>query len=368
MAKSISELDKNLELKDPPKDTKLLWLPVTSPRLTVQGLHWFRGNKGSFCRFPLNSKKDLRPGVWELAQCPASGCIAFRSDTTLLRLRARNKDTTHMPHMPLSGSNGLSVYAGQGDRLRPWGVAIPDMVNPFFERETFNGVERKIRDYRIYLPLYHPLQSLELGFSRGARIIPPTPNRLDKPVVFYGTSVTQGGCANTAGSDFISSVGRLTNLHVINLGFSGNGCGDIAVAKLMARIDAAMHVLDYPCNVSPDDLKKTLPPFFDILRRKWPKVPIMFMSPPCFWQTDFAPSRLTDLEQKRDHMMAFYSARRAAGDLNVHFFDMFDMIHFAADAAYVDGVHPTDEGFQLMARRLAPAIERILLRDSVTGE
>lgn len=365
MAKSIGELDKNLETKDPPRDPSLAWLPATSPRFTMQGLPWFRQNKGSFCRFPITARKRLRPEVWQLSLCPASGCIAFRSDTTCLRVRVRNQDTTHMPHMPMSGSNGLSLYAGTGGRLAPWATAVPDMANPFFERSFFTGVARRMRDFRVYLPLYHPLQSLELGVSHGARILPPSPSALNKPVVFYGTSITQGGCANTAGSDFVSTIGRLLNLQVVNLGFSGNGRGDIEVARLMARIDAAMHVLDYPCNVSPADLEKTLPPFFAVLRRRWPKVPILLMSPPCFWQANHNHGTMADLDAKRNTMMRFYLEQRRKGDAHVHFADMFDMLPFTADAAYVDGVHPTDEGFQLMARGLAPAIERILLRDAV---
>ncbi|OGV65367.1 MAG: hypothetical protein A2498_12655 [Lentisphaerae bacterium RIFOXYC12_FULL_60_16] len=365
MTKSAHEHDKHLELKTPPRDPTLRWLSPTSPLLSVQGLYWFKSNRGSFSRFPLSAKSSLRPPVWDLAQCPAGGCIAFRSDTTVLRVRVTNRDTSHMPHMPLSGSNGLSLYAGQPGALRPWGSAIPDMTNPWFEREFFNGIKPAMRDYRIYLPLYHPLQALEIGISKRARLLKPTPPVIAKPVVFYGTSITQGGCASTAGSDFISIMGRLLNLNMINLGFSGNGQGDIEVARLMAGMNASLFALDYLSNVNPEKLRETLDPFYKTLRNHHPKTPILLVSPVCFWQADFKPESIRDQELKRDILISFYAQKRTAGDTAIHFADAFDMLHFAAGAAYVDGVHPTDAGFSLLAHRLAPVLQRILLRNVI---
>jgi len=101
------------------------------------------------------------------------------------------------------------------------------------------------------------------------------------------------------------------------------------------------------------------------LRNHHPKTPILLVSPVCFWQADFKPESIRDQELKRDILISFYAQKRTAGDTAIHFADAFDMLHFAAGAAYVDGVHPTDAGFSLLAHRLAPVLQRILLRNVI---
>ena len=93
-----------------------------------------------------------------------------------------------------------------------------------------------MREFRLYLLLYKNLQKLELGFSRGAHFHAPMPTVLRQPVVFYGTSITQGGCASTPANDFILIIGRKLNIETINLGFSGNGNYAPAMAKYIESI------------------------------------------------------------------------------------------------------------------------------------
>ena len=78
-----------------------------------------------------------------------------------------------------------------------------------------------------------------------------------KPAVFYGTSITQGGCANNAGGDYPSIVSRALNLDTVNLGFSGCGQGEPEVARMIQEIDASLsrtafsHVLHLAYAFSP---------------------------------------------------------------------------------------------------------------------
>jgi len=345
-------------------DGGLRWLSAADGRFTVRGLAWFAENQGRFCRLPLRAAGKVREPVWQLAQCPASARIAFRSNATSLSARFTNADTGFMDHMACTGSNGLFLYSGAPGRMRPWAVSRLDMSTVSCECTLFAGVEKKMREFRLYLPLYKGLESLELGLNRGTRVLPPSPLAVDKPVVFYGTSITQGGCASTAGSDFVSTLGRRLNLDVVNLGFSGNGQGEPELAELIGEIDASLYVLDYLANVDAPRLRRTLPRFVEILRRQRPQTPILLLTNLCYSQYDFSPGTRQALEDKRDITMEFYVRQRRRGDGNIHLADGFGLIPFGTDAAYVDGAHPADHGFQLMAERLAPFVEQILLRDS----
>jgi hypothetical protein len=362
-AKRIEDIDKNLQPQTVQDDRGLRWLSAHDARFTMRGLPWHEENGQSFCRLPHRAEPIVRDNVWALAQAPASAHLAFRSNTSALAVRVRNSDTGFMPHMPLSGSNGLFLFGGPPHRLQPWATAIPEIDSPTFERELFRGAERRTREFRLYLPLYKHLVDLEIGVAKGARILAPSATAVPKPVVFYGTSITQGGCASTAGSDFVSTVGRMLNLETINLGFSGNGWGEPELAELVAEVDASLFVLDYCANVDDKRLRRTLPRFVRILRQAHPQTPILLMTPLCFSKADFQAAMRTVLEHKRDTVLRYYCKQRQAGDENIHVADGFGLLPFGAATAYVDGVHPTDDGFQMIARNLKPYLEYILLRD-----
>ena len=361
--KRIESIDRNFKAQKPADPGALKWLSATDRRFTVRGLAWFAENGGRFCRLPLRAEKVVREPVWQLAQCPASARVCWRSDTTALSVRVTNSDAGFMAHMPMTGSNGCILYVGNDGQMRPWATATPEQQSASFERELFKGVPRKMREFCLYLPLYKGLEKLEIGFAPGAKLQPPAAPAVARPVVFYGTSITQGGCANTAGSDFVSMVGRRLNLDVVNLGFSGNGRGEPEVAELMAEVDASLYVLDYAANVNAQENEATLPRFVGILRRHHPETPILLMTNVCFSQYDFNPEFRAVLDARRDYTMEFYGQQRRGGDRHLHLVDGFGLLPFGADGAFVDGVHPTDTGFALMAERLAPALAQILLRD-----
>ncbi len=356
--KRIEELDANLRV-EAAANTGLQWLAATDSRLTMRGLAWWASNGGAFRRLPAQAEGIVRADVWQLAQCPAGACLDFCTDTTDLAVRVTNIDSGVMPHMPGTGSNGLILYTRVAGQWRPWRTATPDQASASFERDLFRGEPARMREYRLHLPLYKELCSLELGFASNAQFLPPTPLTLPNPVVYYGTSITQGGCASTAGSDFVSTLGRLLNLEMVNLGFSGNGRGEPELARLLAEIDAALYVLDYAANTTVDGLRATLPAFIDILRMEHPRTPILLQGPICFGGNMYSQVQ----RAQRDIMMEVYLDCRKRGDAAIHFVDGFSLLPFGTDAVYVDNVHPTDHGFQLMAERLAPAITLILFGD-----
>lgn len=365
MAKSdIEKIDKNFKLTtvENPKDFK--WVDAHDKKLQVKGLPWFHKNKGSFCRFPLKAKKIVREPVWLSCQQTASAYIQFKTDATSMAVKAMTEGIPRMNHMPASGSNGLFLYGGEPDNMRPWASAIPVVDENRYDRYLFQNIPKKMREFKLYLPLYAKLESLQIGFNKGAKILKPSAERLKKPIVFYGTSITQGGCANNPGSDFVSIVGRNLNIETINIGFSGNGRGEPEVAELVSEIDASMYVLDYVRNVKEDGLKKTLPNFIKILRKKHSKTPIMLVSACCFTKHNFLKTEQNFNDNCREIMMENYLKERKKGDKNIHFVDGYNLISFAEDGAYVDGIHPTTHGFFLMADRLRPFIEMILLRDN----
>lgn len=354
--KKIEELDENFRQKSIGKDAEVLqWINATDSRLTIRGLAWFEENDKVFSRLPLRAQGVVPPAVWQLAQAPTSARLVFRTDATRLALRLENHSHANMAHFAVTGSDGAFLYEGGPNQMKPCCAIKPGIGQIRVEMDIATNMDPVMHEFTIYLPLYAPLKSIEIGIPQGASLAAPSAQRLAKPVVFYGTSITQGGCASTAGGDFVSAIGRRLNLDVVNLGFSGNGKGEPEVATFISEIDAAAFVLDYCANSGADSLQQTLPEFVAILRKQHPHTPILLVS-----KIHFYRENRMEGERQRDVMIRFYAAARAAGDEHIHFVDGWSLLKINEDMALVDGIHPTSFGFAQMAKRLAPQLGYVL--------
>ena len=181
------------------------------------------------------------------------------------------------------------------------------------------------------------------------------PHKIKKPVLFYGSSITQGGCASRPANAYTTMLCRELDPEQINLGFSGNAKGEIEIARDIASLNLAAFVFDYDYNApTPEHLEKTHEPFFLEIRKKHPNLPIIILS---------RCSNMTD--RRRDIVKQTYLNAVARGDKNVSFIDGAELFG-TTDKKYptVDGCHPNDLGFYLMFQRILPTLKETLINDS----
>lgn len=341
----------------PAQDTALRWIPVVSPKIDVAGLPWFQENQGEFWRLPARSKDSFPPAVWNLAQDPAGGRIRFRTDSPTVALRLSWPHPPGMRNMHAFGQSGVDLYV----RDTYIGTAVPDKdaaPGKVYEHVYFKGQPRAMRDITIYLALYSPVKALEIGLEKDATVDLAPPFSAPRPVVFYGTSITQGGCASRPGMTYQAILGRQLNLNHVNLGFSGNGKGEAAVARAVAEIDAAAFVLDFAQN-NPDveSLAQVYDPFIGILRERHPETPIVAITP-IYAANEATGSRKN--EQMRALIRKVVSRRIAAGDERLQLVEGADLIGPSRVDGLVDGTHPNDLGFQWMAEGLVQRLRKLL--------
>ncbi len=324
-------------------------------RIGVSGLPWFEQDKPVLRRLPARSKDAFRPAVWALAQHPSGGRLRFRTDSLTIGIVAKNPDTTTMPHMTSIGQSGFDLYVGE-DYL---GSAAPDKDGRIVKEWTV-GKTNALRDITIYLPLYKGVAVEEITLDPKAKLESPKPFAVKKPVVYYGSSITQGGCASNPGMSFPAILGRWTDSDFVNLGFSGNGLGDTPVAVVMAEIEPACYVLDYWANPTASQFQATLPGFVDVLRKKHPKVPIIIPGP--FYnvgealEMGFAKEQIEKRKVARD----FVEQRQKAGDIFIAYVDGFDLLWKDQAGGLVDGRHCNSLGFYFIARGMEPHLRRAL--------
>ena len=357
---TISDIDKNFKIINASDTLGLRWYDAGASRMTVRGLAWFNPRAPRWCRLPPRAQRTVRADVWTLAQHLAGARICFKTDSSRIVVRVKRDPDVVMPHMPATGSHGMALYEGHGVSMRPRSVVVPDPVQTEYERELFRDQPRRLTEYTLYLPLYSGLKHLSIGLVPGSVIKPPTPPAVPKPAVFYGTSITQGGCASLPGSDHVATIGRRLDLDVINLGFSGNGLGEPEVAELIAEIDASLYALCYSENAGSKRLRLTLPRFIRILRHRHPHTPILLVGALAFWHKAYSKDAAAEYERSNDIMREECLRQRRAGDSRIQFVHGAAVLPPGIDAAFVDGVHPTDHGFQIMADHLTPVVRESL--------
>src|SRR5690242_11892637 len=178
-------------------ESALRWIPATSTEVEVDGLPWFTENQGELYRLPLKLEKTFRPAVWNLAKSPSGGRIRFRTDSVAIAVRLEYPSPPNMANMHAFGQTGVDLYA-DGTYIAS-AVADKDAApgktyeRPLLQRPAARRVEREIV---LYLPLYKPVKVLGIGIDKEAKVSRARAFAVPRPVVFYGTSITQGGCAS----------------------------------------------------------------------------------------------------------------------------------------------------------------------------
>lgn len=325
----------------------LRWVAVPGAPLEVDGLPWLSENGGELIRLPKRLKEEYRKPVWDLAQSPSGGRIRFRTNSTTLAIRLEYPSPPGMRNMHAFGQTGVDLYLDGVYR----GTAIAtseSKTGETVEHVYFKDQPRAEHEVTIYLPLYKPVKVLGIGMDENARLVKPAPFAIPKPIVFYGTSITQGGCASRSGMAYQAMLGRALNVDFVNLGFSGNGKGEPALARTVAEIDAAVFVLDFSQNnESLESLMEVYDPFIATLRERHPQTPILAVTPIASASEALNPE--ARLPAMREHIRQVVSRRIGAGDRNLQLVEGTDLLGPNRLDGLVDGTHPNDLGFEWMA-------------------
>lgn len=339
---------------------QISWFDPREAPFRLSGFPWFSSD-GIYRRLPRDPSEKLPEAVNWLADCTAGGTISFATDAEEVHIRAVLKEGAGMYHMAPSGQSGFDCYAGEPGRQVHAGTASFRPGQTRYASLLFRG-DRKQRQFTIHFPLYQGVDEVYIGLAAETSLTEPLPYDSGKKVVFYGTSITQGGCASRPGMAYPAQLGRGINLEVVNLGFSGSGKGEPELARLIAEIhDPAVLVLDYEANCGGlEGLKSSLPAFISIYRAVHRDVPILVVSritPPA---VDLDGELKQSLAERRRFQAELVGKLRHAGDERLFFVDGSKLLGDRYGDSTVDGVHPTDFGFAMMAEKLLPELLRAL--------
>ena len=349
--KSIYEIDRNFFVINEINKPDVVFRNCLSAPFQISGIYY---EDGKFRRLPEDTAAAVSGKVHFLHANTAGGRLRFRTDSSYVAITTKMENICRMPHFALTGSAGFDLHTDDGTVRRYVSTFHP----PYDMEDGYKSVvelgSKKMREITIHFPLYSDVKELLIGLEQDAVLEAPAPYRNIKPIVYYGSSITQGGCASRPGNAYQNIITRANNIDHINLGFSGSAKAEDAMAAYIKDLEMSLFVYDYDHNSpSPEYLAETHEKMFKTIRAQQPKLPILLLSRPRIYLDDGDRGRLAVIETT-------YRNALAAGDRNVYFIKGSDLMAETGNDGTVDGIHPNDYGFHAMARVLLKHINEIL--------
>lgn len=350
----IDELDENFK-QSFIIENGIKYFDVKNEPSYIFGLPWFKSGE-DFYRIPSEKHMLLSPGVKQLSRHTSGVRLRFRTNSPTVTLKVKLLSGNDMSHMPRTGISGFDFYTGCAFNRKYVKTIMPAAsgIDEYTGEATISGDGTE--EWLIYFPLYTGVNNLLLGIKEGCIIQPARPYTIERPVVFYGSSITQGGCASRTGNSYVNIISRWLDADIFNLGFSGSAKGEIEIAELINELDLSALVIDYDHNAPTiDHLSNTHEPFFKCIRKSKPTLPVIFISRPDF------DKNADESRARRDIIYKTYINSVNSGDLNTYFIDGETLFGSKdRDSCTVDGCHPNDLGFMRMAEVICPVLKKAL--------
>ncbi|MCY2985890.1 MAG: SGNH/GDSL hydrolase family protein [Planctomycetota bacterium] len=304
-------------------------------------------------RLPSSAQGKVTDNVWNLSRDSAGMMVRFKTSSKAISVHYKlKKAQLGMPHMPATGVSGIDLYARDNNGKWKW-VQVTKPATQEVQTEWIQGLEAGEREYAAYLPLYNGIEFMKIGVEKGATFEGLAPR--DKPIVFYGTSITHGACASRPGMVHTNILGRKLDMPIVNLGFSGNGKMDEAVGDYLVQLDAAVFVIDCLPNMGPAEVKAKCEPLVKQLRASKPNTPIVLVEDRRFTNDWITPQKRQFHTDNHAALRAAYQSLTEQGVKKL-FYIPGDSLYGDDTEGATDASHASDLGFMRQATLFEPVI------------
>ncbi len=351
------QYDKNM-ISTTNDNENLVWYDVNDEDFDLYGTD--RGKNDVFsCRIPEEYAKDVNEGVYNMRSYAAGVNIRFASDSPLIAIRAEYGEGRVPTCCTVCGAYGFDLYKCNDDGTETFRHQFrpnADFDYKFFDNDPYKAKDEGLIYYTLNFPYFAEVKKLQLGILADCKLERGKKYANEKPVIFYGSSITHGAAASTPGYTYENLIAQKYNMDYVNLGFAGNARAEEPMCRYLAKRDMCMFVFDYDHNAkSIEFLEETHYPFYELFRSINPDVPFVMISRPDFIHNYDASVK------RRDIIRTSYEKALANGDKNVYFIDGETLMNPDDEfRCTIEGVHPNDVGFTRMAEVIGKKINEIL--------
>lgn len=345
----VSKYDKNFRVEKI-NDDEFEFYPFTEFKL--EGFPWYETDQKLY-RLPVSIMPKLRESLVALSKSSAGGCIRFKSNSPKIAVKASYEARRCSPGMPQVSDAGFDLYFKADGKWFFEKIFRPEISDESLSMVQDVEASGEITEYMLNFPLYSCPADVQIGVVKGASISADvSARRIKKPILFYGSSITNGGCVSRPGTAYTAVVARTLDAELINMGYSGNAQGEPELAREIAKLDLGLFISEYDHNASVEHLRESHSEFIRIIREAHRDLPILLMTRPYF---NFKQQRET--EERSSIIRATYERARSSGDKNIYFLNHMETFSMENRYDYsIDNVHPTDLG----ARTMAEAILKVI--------
>ncbi|WEK18018.1 MAG: SGNH/GDSL hydrolase family protein [Candidatus Pedobacter colombiensis] len=336
------------------------WNPAKDQTSVVAGQGWHSGLQSYYDRLPAKAASSVRKEVWNLSKNSAGLNLRFKSDAPEITIKYAVSGYMRMDHMPATGVSGVDLYAQDAKGKWLWAggkYTFGDTV--VYKYTNLNTTDKVARDYTLYLPLYNTVKWMEISVPEQS-VFTPLPVSTEKPIVVYGTSIAQGGCASRAGLAWTSILSRRLNRPLVNLAFSGNGRLEKEVFELLPEIDASLYILDCLPNLTgagSEEIIKRVEATVAHLQSKKPGVPILLTEHDGYTDEGLNATRKQAYELANVALQTAFTKLKAKGVKNIYYLSKAAINQDIE--SMVDGTHPNDIGMMHYADAYEKVIRKI---------
>lgn len=361
----ITKIDKNFANSEITRND-LEWHQINEDAFELTGVYYSEKDK-QYLRLPKEIADNVNEGVAGLCTHTSGGRLRFRTNSPFFALRVEQRYVGVMTNMTLMGSAGFSLYVN-GEFVKCFAPLLNTSLyakkaqEPVFYEGLFENFPKYLNqtlDCELFFPLYYNVHNVYIGLQKDCELLPPKPLTHPEQIIFYGSSITQGGCATQPGNGYSNILARMLDAKVLNLGFSGSCRGEQLMAEYISSLPHSVFVLDYDHNAPTlEHLKNTHYAFYKKYREVCKDTPIIFITKPDYNKNP----KICD--KHRRVVKQTYLKALAEGDKNVYYVDGRTLMGKDYFYCFVDTTHPNDFGFYKMAKRLYPILNKLLNKEN----
>lgn len=292
-------------------------------------------------RLPVSLKEIVRKPLWDLSKASAGMSIRFFSNSTSISVKWTVLNNNKMNHMAETGIKGVDLYFNNKGIWQFLNTARPKDIDN--ESMLIKTMTNEMREYKMYLPLYDGVINIEVGIDSNSVIKKPVKSN-NKSIVFYGTSITQGGCASRPGMVHTNIISRKLNVDCINFGFSGNGKMEQPINELISELNPIFYVIECLPNMSAEQITNRAIPLVKTIREKHPETGIVFVENFIFEQSALSKDWDELVKNRNTALKTEYTKMIEGGFDNIFYIDSKNATGDDHEGT-VDGAHFTDLGF-----------------------
>ena len=119
-------------------------------------------------RLPISYKDIVRKPVWDLSKSSAGMSIRFISNSKIISVKWTILNDLKMNHMPDTGIKGIDLYFKNKDKWQYINTGRPEGIKN--ESILIDNMTEKMREFKIFLPLYDGIVNIEVGIDSNSVI------------------------------------------------------------------------------------------------------------------------------------------------------------------------------------------------------